>query len=122
MVSVWWPPALKNRKFENNHEINHNQDAFIKLYKAERLFYNQTIENIHLIVHATTIFNLLKEWIKRSVNIFHLRLCRLLEGPKRPIRTLGIEPEIQSKTPTVARQITWNITAHPGSHQRRIMV
>ena len=95
MVPVWWPPSLRNRKVENYREINHNLGAFIKFHEAKQLLYNQSTNKYFTLLQFSF---LLKEWIKRSVNIFYLRLCHLLEGPKRLIRTEGIEPEIQSKT------------------------
>ena len=53
------------------------------------MFYNFTLQQFAF---------LLKICITRSdqtVKVFHLRFCRLLEGPKRPIKT----ERIPSKTP-----------------------
>ena len=42
---------------------------------------------------------LLSKETNQTVYAFHLRLCHLLEGPKRPIRTEGTVPKFQGKIP-----------------------
>ena len=78
------------------------------------------MEKIHINFFSLQQFSfLLKIFVKRldqTVNVFHSRFCRLLKVPKRPIIT-ELCLSFWVKPPTVVRQVTRSIAAHPGTHQ-----
>ena len=81
---------LTNRKFENFRETSHNPDAVIGFYDAKQLFYDHSMEKCTFYNFTLQQFAfLLKFCVVRSdqtVQVFHLRFCRLLEGSKRQIK------------------------------------
>ena len=64
------------------------------------------------------LFEDFRKKIDQTKNVFHSRFCRLLKKPKRPVITEGTVPEFLGKPPppTVVRQVTGSIAAHPGTH------
>ena len=83
--------------------------------KLNSCFTISLLKNTHYIFHAKTILIFNEGMGKKIVNIFHLRLCCLLKGPKQPIRTKGIEPEIQGKTPYRGTASNLEHNGAPGS-------
>ena len=104
-----------NRKFENYRETSHNPGAIIKFYNAKQLFYDHSMEkytfnNFTLQQFAFLLENGVKS-TDQTVHVFHLRLCRLLEGPKCPIKT----ESILGKTPYRGASSNLEHNGAPGS-------
>ena len=109
-----------NRKFENYRETSRKPDAVVAFYEAKNVL-QSSVEKIHINLFSLQQFSfLLKIFVKRldqTVNVFHLRFCRLLKEPKRPIITAGTVPEFLGKTPYRGMSSNWELAAHPGTHQ-----
>ena len=87
---IWWPPSWGNRKFENNRETSCKPNAVVPFYEAKNSF---TITLIHFLLQQVSFQ--LKIFVKRldkTVNVFHLRFCRLLKEPKPKDEFLGKTP------------------------------
>ena len=95
-----------------------------RLFTIQELLSNFTMQNNCFMVtlwrKCTFIFTLqqlaflLKICVKRSdqtVHVFHLRLCRLLEGPKRPIKT----ERILGNIPYRGASSNWKYNGAPGT-------
>ena len=109
-----------NRKFENYRETSRKPDAVVAFYEAKSVL-QSSVEKMHINFFSLQQFSfLLKIFVKRldqTVNVLHSRFCRLLKEPKRPIITEGTMLSFWVKPPTVVRQVTGSIAAHPGRHQ-----
>ena len=115
---IWWLPSWINRKLENYRETSHKPDAVVAFYEAKSVL-QSSVEKKHINFFSLQQFSfLLNIFVKRldqTVNVFHLRFCRLLKEPKRPIITEGTVPEFVGKTPYRRASSNWEHIGAPGN-------
>ena len=119
MVTIYGGRHLgENRKFEIYRETSHNPCAFTEFYDAKQLFYDHFTFNNFTLQQFAFCWEICVKRSDQTVYVFHLRFFRLLEGPKRPIKT----GSILGKTPCRGASSNLERNGAPGAHQRAYLM
>ena len=108
----------ENRKFEIYRETSHNPGAVLEFYDAKQLFYDHSTFDNFMLPQFALLLAICVNRSDQTVHVFHLRLSRLLKGPKRPIKT----ESILGKTPYRGASSNLEHNGAPTAHQRAYLI
>ena len=90
------------------------QVLVIEFYNAKQLFYDHSTFSNFTLPQFALLLEICVKISDQTVYVFHLRLCRLLECPKRPIQT----ESILGKPPYRGASSNLEHNGAPRAHQR----